>query len=90
MDTKQTIDPGPCMAPATDIVSTQEFMIQRNLLMFMLEMNVIDIDGAIEQLTSDFDGLTAAAALDQLLPEEAIEALAEFHDLLGTPMPEAG
>ena len=63
-----------------------EFKVQRSILMLFLEANIIDIDGAIEQLTADFDGLTAAEALDCLLPEDSIEALAEFHGLPDAPV----
>ncbi|MCP4792099.1 MAG: hypothetical protein GY882_01995 [Actinomycetia bacterium] len=61
----------------TDLFSA-EFETQRDQLVVMLDTNLIDVDEAIVQLTDTFTDLKPADALHLLLPEESIEALAEF------------
>ncbi len=68
----------------------REFAIQRFFLMVSLDADLIDIDGAIEQLTSDFEGLTAVDALDMLLPDDSIQALSEFDPHFSRPVETTG
>ncbi len=57
---------------------SDEFENQRNLLTILLDERIIDIDGAIDQMVGDFDGLTPVDALDLLTPVDMFEAIAEF------------